>query len=151
DGADDAEIAEGEPRLGLHHASERGIAGRGVLLDMPRYYADRGEEMARTQAFTPDVLEAAAAHQGVTFRTGDILLLHTGWAEDYRSRAPGERRRGSAGLHQSQDMLEWLWNRQFSLVAADNPGLEAFPLGPDSGFFFAGEGAPERGPSHNGM
>ncbi|GAA3216399.1 cyclase family protein [Microbacterium terregens] len=151
DGVADDEIAEGTPRLGLHHASERGIAGRGVLLDMTKYYADRGLEMPRTEAFTPQILEAAAAHQELAFRSGDILLLHTGWAENYLSRTPEERQRGSAGLHQSRAMLEWLWDSQFSLVAADNPGLEAFPVDPDSGFFSPGEQLPERGPSHNGM
>lgn len=153
DGADDSEIGEGLPRLGIHYVAERGIAGRGVLLDMPRYYADHGVEMGRTRAFRPDDLERAAAHQGVRFQEGDILLLHTGWAEQYLAMAPEQRARqhGSPGLHQSQDMVEWLWSRRFSLVAADNPGLEAFPVDPDSGFVIADEPPPERGPSHNGM
>ncbi|MDP3951856.1 cyclase family protein [Microbacterium sp.] len=153
DGAEDGEIAEGLPRLGIHHVAEHGIAGRGVLLDMPKFFSDRGEEMSRTRAFTPADLEEAADHQGVGFESGDILLLHTGWAERYLSMTAEERRsrRGSAGLHQSQDMLEWLWSQQFSLVAADNPGLEAFPIDRDSGFVIEGAAPPERGPDHNGM
>lgn len=153
DGVSDSEIGEGLPRLGIHHVAERGIAGRGVLLDMPKYYADRGIQMERTQAFRPDDMEAAAAHQGVSFEAGDILLLHTGWAETYLAMTPEERatRRGSAGLHQSQDMLEWLWSRRFSLVAADNPGLEAFPIDRSSGFVLDDDPPPERGPNHNGM
>lgn len=153
DGVPDDEIGEGLPRLGIQHVSERGIAGRGVLLDMPKFFRDRGEEMSRTQAFTPTDLESAARAQGVDFEPGDILLLHTGWAESYLALSPEERasRRGSAGLHQSQEMLEWLWDRQFSLVAADNPGLEAFPIDRSSGFVIEGAEPPERGPDHNGM
>lgn len=153
DGVEESEIGEGLPRLGIHHVAERGIVGRGVLLDMPKFYADRGLTMERTTAFTPDDLEATATHQGVVFEKGDILLLHTGWAEKYLAMDAEERKskRGSAGLHQSQDMLAWLWDRQFSLVAADNPGLEAFPIDRNSGFVIDDEPAPERGPSHNGM
>lgn len=153
DGAADAEIGEGSPRLGIHHASERGIVGRGVLLDLPRWFADTGREMPRTAAFTPQDLEDTAAHQGVAFEPGDILLLHTGWAEAYLSLSIDERKaqHGSAGLHQSQQMLAWLWEQQFALVAADNPGLEAFPIDRGSGFFIEGAAPPERGPDHNGM
>lgn len=153
DGAADDEIGEGSGRLGIHHVAERGIAGRGVLLDMPKYFSDRGEEMPRTEAFTPPILEAAAEYQGVAFESGDILLLHTGWAKSYLSMTVDERRsrRGSAGLQQSEAMLEWLWGREFSLIAADNPGLEAFPMNRDSGFFIEGAAPPERGPDHNGM
>lgn len=153
DGVADAEIAEELPRLGIQHAAERGIAGRGVLLDMPRFFDAQGIEMPPTAAFTPEILDDAAAAQGVTFAQGDILLLHTGWAENYLSLSPPERasRRGSPGLHQSTEMLAWLWDHRFSLVAADNPGLEAFPIDPDSGFVIDGEPPPERGPSHNGM
>jgi kynurenine formamidase len=153
DGAADDEITEGRPRLGIHHVADHGIAGRGVLLDMPKYFRDRGEEMPRTAAFTPEVLDAAAEHQGVAFEPGDILLLHTGWAVAYLGMTPEERklRRGSAGLHQSEQMLEWLWDRQFSLIAADNPGLEAFPIDRTSGFVIEGAAPPERGPDHNGM
>lgn len=153
DGASDDEIAEGLPRLGIHHVAEHGIVGRGVLLDMPKYFSDLGAEMSHTRPFTPADLEAAAAHQGVRFESGDILLLHTGWAEQYLSMTVDERksRRGSAGLHQSPEMLEWLWSRQFSLAAADNPGLEAFPIDRSSGFVIDGAAPPERGPDHNGM
>jgi len=153
DGAADDEIAEGRTRLGIHHVAEHGIAGRGVLLDMPKFFRDRGEEMPRTAAFTPELLEAAAEHQRVAFEPGDILLLHTGWAVAYLGMTQEERalRRGSAGLHQSDQMLEWLWNRRFSLIAADNPGLEAFPIDRSSGFVIEDAPPPERGPDHNGM
>jgi kynurenine formamidase len=148
-GVADDDIAEGGPRLGLQHVAEHGIVGRGVLLDMPRAYAVQGRAMSRTEAFTPTDLEAAAEVHGVSFASGDILLVHTGWAREYL--ASSTRQRGSAGLHQSQAMLGWLWDHRISLVAADNPGLEAFPVDPGSGFVRPDEPPPDRGPSHNGM
>lgn len=152
-GASDADIAEGTPRLGMQHVAEHGIVGRGVLLDMPRYFTGEGIEMARTQPFRAADLDAAARRQGVEVRAGDILLLHTGWAERYLAMTTEERaaRRGSPGLHQSHEVLGWLWDHRVSLVAADNGGLEAFPIDPDSGFVDPHEPPPERGPSHNGM
>ncbi|MDQ7907515.1 cyclase family protein [Phytohabitans sp. ZYX-F-186] len=153
-GVADAEIVEGAPRLGIQHVAEHGIVGRGVLLDMPRLFAAQGREMAHNQAFTPADLDAAARLHGVRFTSGDILLVHTGWAQWYLGLSTEERasrRRGSPGLHQSHEMLGWLWDHRFSLVAADNSGLEAIPVAPDSGFHLPDEPPPERGPSHNGM
>ncbi|WP_432839778.1 cyclase family protein [Dactylosporangium sp. CA-092794] len=152
-GTADADVTEGAPRLGIQRVAEHGIVGRGVLLDMPRAFAVQGRPMERTQAFTPSDLDAAAEIHGVSFRPGDILLIHTGWAERYLALSPAERaaRRGSPGLHQSHAMLAWLWDHRFSLVAADNGGLESFPVDPHSGFVYPDEPPPERGPSHNGM
>jgi kynurenine formamidase len=89
----------------------------------------------------------------VRIDAGDILLLHTGWAERYLAMTPEQRasRRGSPGLHQSEEMLGWLWDHRISLVAADNGGLEAFPIDVNSGFVRPDESPPERGPSHNGL
>lgn len=153
DGASDDEIDVDLPRLGIQHAADRGIAGRGLLLDLVALYAERGEQISQTTAFTAADLDAAAARQGVTFEEGDILLLHTGWAEWYLSLDPTGRaaRKGSPGLRQSEEMLAWIWDHRFSLVAGDNPGLESFPVDRDSGFVIEGEPLPERGPSHNGM
>jgi len=152
-GVADAEVAVGSPRLGIQRVAEHGIAGRGVLLDLPRYFAAAGRDLSPTQAFRPADLDAAAHWQGVEVQAGDILLLHTGWAQRYLGLTPEARaaRRGSPGLHQSQQMLGWLWDHRVALVAADNGGLEAFPIDPESGFVDPGEPPPERGPSHNGM
>jgi kynurenine formamidase len=49
-------------------------------------------------------------------------------------------------------MLEWLWDRRVSMVAADNQGVEAVPPSPDSPFNDPpGTLAPTRGVPHSGL
>lgn len=151
----DEQIEVGTPELGIHHLAERGIAGRGVLLDIPRHFAavGRAYDVTTTVRLTPDDLDEIAARQGVQIRSGDILLLHFGWAARYLAE-PAEGRagmRGKPGLTQSEAMLAWLWDHRIALVAADNPGVEAIPVDRDSGWYDPDEPPPPRGPSHNGL
>ena len=155
--ADDA-VAVGSPDLGIGLVAENGVFGRGVLIDLPRYYASIGTtfDNSTNHMVTPEDLVAAARHQDVAFHSGDVLLVNTGWAADYLAltddgRAHRRANWGSPGLMQSDAMLEFLWDSQFSMVISDNAGLEAFPVNPDSGFIDPDEPLPCRGPSHNGM
>ena len=153
--ADDA-IDVGTPDLGVQLLAEKAIAGRGILLDAVAYFASTGEplrfeEMTR---LTPAHLDAIAAHCGVTVRPGDIVLLRTGFAEEWVRRTPEQRaarRGGATGLDQSEELLAWLWDHQIALMASDNGGLESFPVNPASGWIDPDEPPPPRGPSHNGM
>jgi len=153
--ADDA-IDVGTPDLGVQLLAEKAIAGRGVLLDAVAYFASIGEplrfeEMTR---LTPEHLDRIAAHCGVTVRPGDIVLLRTGFAEEWVRRTPrqrAERRGGATGLDQSEAILAWLWDHRIALMASDNGGLESFPVNPASGWIDPDEPPPPRGPSHNGM
>jgi kynurenine formamidase len=154
-GVHDEDIDVDKPALGIQLLAEKGIVGRGVLLDAVRYFDSIGEPLAqgRARGITPSELDSMARHVGVEIRSGDILLLHTGWAEHWLGATPEQRaaRTGSPGLHQSEEMLAWLWDHQISLAAADNGGLEAFPVDPGSGWVDPDEPPPARGPSHNGM
>lgn len=125
---------------GIEHWARRGIAGRGVLLDLPRHFERAGRTLDAGDRidFTPADLDAACADQGVTFEVGDILLLRTGWMQWYLEQSPQVRqelgedsigRLKSPGLSGGEDMAEWLWNKHVSAVAADNPGVEAWPHG----------------------
>jgi kynurenine formamidase len=155
--ADDA-IVEGRPELGIQLVAEKGIVTRGVLVDMPAYFAENGTSYDPSARFAirPGDLEGALDRQGVALRAGDVLLLNTGWAEAYlavdaEERNSRHRRSGTPGLHQSHEMLEYLWDSGIAMVASDNPGVEMFPVDPDSGFLRDAEPTPERGPQHNGM
>ena len=57
--------------------AEKGVVGRGVLIDIARHrgkdYLDKGETFDHTD------LEAAAAAQGVTIEPHDVLCVRTGW------------------------------------------------------------------------
>ncbi|MEH0108858.1 cyclase family protein [Tersicoccus sp. MR15.9] len=157
-GVPDERITADGPDLGIQLVAEHGVVTRGVLLDLPRYFADRGERLDVTtnQPITVADLRGAAARQQVDLRRGDVLLMHTGWAEDYLGLTPEQqdhRRRhwGSPGIEQSTAMLEFLWDTGIAMLASDNAGVEAFPVDPDSGFVDPAEPPAERGPSHNGM
>lgn len=154
-GTADEDIAVGTTELGIQHLAQRGIAGRGVLLDIARHFAARGRDydVTRTIRVTVDDLEEVLAQQETSVQPGDILMLHFGWAERYLDASPEERAsmKGKPGLAQSESMLEWLWDHRISLVAADNSGVEAIPVDRESGWYDPDEPPPSRGPSHNGM
>lgn len=64
-----------------------------------------------------------------TFKKADILVIRFGFADRYQH-APKEKREAlaehmtSAGLAQSEDVLKWIWEQQFSAMASDAPALE---------------------------
>ncbi|WP_285680265.1 cyclase family protein [Actinoplanes sp. NBRC 103695] len=101
------------------------------------------------------LLDEIAAHQGVTFDGGDLLLLHTGWAANYVAKTPEERvefntRNRSPGLAQRTSTLRWLWDHEIALVASDTPAVEADPVG-ESDFRGPADRPPDRGVDHSGM
>lgn len=142
--------------LGIHSYADRGIVGRGVLLDVPRYFAAEGLPYSSdsTIALDAPVLDRIAAAQGVCFRGGDLLLLRTGWAERYLAKSPEQRAatpwRLSPGLAQRKNVLRWLWDNEIALVAADNLAVEADPV-IESDFRSSEDRPPERGVDHAGM
>jgi kynurenine formamidase len=95
-----------------------GIVGRGVLLDIPaldgRHWLEPGEPVTRK------LVEQACDRQTVTVEVGDIVLLHTGFAE--RRRALGLRKRilsaGYPGWHAST--LPWLHEQQIAMIGSDS-------------------------------
>jgi len=154
-GISDERVDIGVPDLGMQLMAEKGIVGRGVLLDAVRYFAQTGEPLSpwTNRRITVDDLEGMAARARTAIEPGDILLLYTGWSEAWLSATADVRavRKGSPGIGQSHEMLGWLWDHHISVFASDNGGLEAFPVDPNSGFVIPDEPPPPRGPSHNGM
>lgn len=121
-------------RLGVESWARRGIAGRGVLIDIDRHLRSRGETLDwRTRRpITVTELDDARAATGVEWRAGDMLVLRTGWTAGYEAAGPEERAavrtvHDSPGLDASDDMAAYLWDHGISAVAADNIGVEAMP------------------------
>lgn len=67
--------------------ANHGICGRGVFLDVVRYYTANGEALPydpwTSHPITVAELEDIAKKQGVAFRQGDILLLRVGFIQKY--------------------------------------------------------------------
>jgi kynurenine formamidase len=106
---------------------QRGLVGRGVLLDLPRFrgvkWLEPGEAVARAE------LEACEQQQGVRLGPGDIFVYRTGHhrrrlelgAWDNGLPPTGQ---GKAGLH--VDTVTWMYERQIAAFLPDGDG-EAIP------------------------
>jgi sugar/nucleoside kinase (ribokinase family)/kynurenine formamidase len=115
--------------------AQRGLAGRGVLLDLDAVLggAGVGFDPAATVAITVEHLEAARERAGITWRPGDVMLLHTGFLEWYLNQESAVRTAvaiepfPSVGLAHGEEMVRYLWDSHVSAIAADNPAVEAWP------------------------
>ncbi|WP_210210335.1 cyclase family protein [Altericroceibacterium spongiae] len=99
--------------------AERGIAGRGVLIDMARH---RGKKvLGRGETFThKDVLEAAEA-QGVEIRKRDILLIRTGWIGSFYYTPAEEFYKDflEPGLTYSPELVQWFADMEIPNLCTD--------------------------------
>jgi kynurenine formamidase len=115
-----------------------------VLIDLQHHMerTDRQYDPLDAHAFSVTDLDDAAAAQGTTIETGDILLIHFGWAQRYVEAPAAERAAmtmwGSVtapGLEQSLEMVEHLWNLHVATVATDTLGVEVMDQRGDYEFF----------------
>ena len=124
-----AEITGGH-RNTINHWAERGIVGRGVVLDMTT--AISPYDPGSTIAFSVADLERARDQAGITLETGDILIIHTGFAAWYRD-LPVEQKQvlpkllQMPGLEHSEEMCSYLWNVHAAAVVSDNLAVEVWP------------------------
>ena len=125
---------EGPNGLGVHHWADHGVAGRGVLVDLPRWFdhVGRSHSALDPTAVTVEELEGALAHQGVELETGDILCVRFGWTTAYRTLDQRQRdvyatNPTFAGLHAGEDMARFLWNSHPAALLCDNPAVEVVP------------------------
>jgi hypothetical protein len=108
-GVRDEQIVAGDGgKLGIDVFARRGIVGRGVLLDVGSYLRAQGRPLDQTSStlITLGDVEACRKSQGTDVRTGDILLVRTGWLSWYLTETtPGaarSARRGSAAARQPE-------------------------------------------------
>ncbi|MDR6987553.1 kynurenine formamidase [Paenarthrobacter nitroguajacolicus] len=140
-GTPDALVSEGTPELGIQGWAEEPIVGRGVLVDLDGYRSARKEPIdhAAGEPLPLDLIQSALLEQSVTLRTGDILMLHTGWCEWFLALSQHDKQemresRRATGIVQSREFVAWAWDNQLALVAADNFAFECLPAVPDSPF-----------------
>jgi kynurenine formamidase len=102
----------------------KGIAGRGVLLDIARLHGV--EWMQQGVVITPDDLDRAAGAQGVEVRPGDILLFRTGWRKKFLiEKDPVAFMAGEPGLGMA--CVDWLHDHDVAAVCSDNWAIEVLP------------------------
>ncbi len=98
------------------------IVTRGLLLDMPSF--KKVEYLAKDYVITADDLEACARMQGACFETGDALLIRTGQLTLFEKDPEGFASEQS-GLGIAAG--EWIGQRSFCAVGADNLAVEKLP------------------------
>lgn len=102
----------------------KGIAGRGVLLDIARLRDV--EWLPHGEVITPDDLDNAAQRQGVDVQSGDIVLVRTGWRRKFLSDQDATSfMAGEPGLGMA--CCEWLHQKEVAAVCSDNWAIEVLP------------------------
>jgi kynurenine formamidase len=114
----------GSKALSIDQIAARGVAGRGLLLDIARI---RGKDRLEAgEAITAADLDAALVAQGCDTLPGDILIVRTGWIRCFTQDGNAAAYwNGEPGL--SLDCAEWLHKREIAALASDNWGIEVMP------------------------
>jgi kynurenine formamidase len=108
------------------------LVGRGVLVDMAEHFGV--ETLAGGQAFGSDDIRAAAAAQGIEFRDGDVILLHTGWTDAMLESDPDTWVATEPGI--TNEAAEFLATLNPLAVGADTWGVEAVPAAEGDRVFY---------------
>jgi kynurenine formamidase len=109
--------------LGIEHLAEHGVQGRGVLVDLEHHLG------RRRQAVGYDTLMRVLQADGVEVETGDMVCLHTGFADTLLSM---NRQPDLTRLHETGSgldgwdgkLLNWITDSKLACLIADNPAVE---------------------------
>lgn len=122
-----------EDQVTISAWAERGLAGRGLLLDVEGFREADGRPLAFEEAdpITVADLIACAEQQGVTIEKGDFLVIHTGWLDWARRTSPEGLPDDlkTPGLMPSRETLAHLWDLHVAAVGSDVPAVEVWPPG----------------------
>jgi kynurenine formamidase len=102
------------------------FAARAVLLDLPRHF-DTPHLEAGYRISAAD-LTACAAAQDVEVRSGDVLLVRTGYLDEYRATVAAGREPVFAQPGLSLDAVEFVRSHDIAAVGADNSAIECIPF-----------------------
>lgn len=119
-------IVPGTPTIGINNWAERGIAGRGLLVDVAMYRDSIGQPLDHDNCewIDTDLLEATLSAQRTRVLPGDMIVLRVGYPERLASQSDREAAHRSAGLAVARRTVAWLWDHQVPLIASDNLGVE---------------------------
>lgn len=111
-------------KAGILKAAERGVVGRGVLLDIARFKGV--EHLKANEPITLEDFKACAKHQGVMIRAGDIVIFRTGWLPAV-SKNPELKKQPpyqEPGIQYSLEFLKWFKDMEITMICADTVGME---------------------------
>lgn len=115
--------------LGIEGMARTGVQGRGVMVDLRAHLGD-----ARTLVGYDTLMRVLDADH-VAVEPGDIVCLHTGFAEVvlgmHKHPDPATLASRCAVLDGRDDkLLQWITDSQLAAIAADNYAVEAHPARP---------------------
>ena len=122
----------GMDKASVEPIAQRGVVGRGVLLDMARF---RGKEnLDKGETFTHEDLEACAKSQGVVIEKHDVLLVRTNFLklffDDQEKFYEGFN---EPGLTYSPELVRWFHSQEIPNLVTDTIANET-TYEPDTGF-----------------
>lgn len=119
-GYDARSTVEAMDRASVLPIAEKGVVGRGVLIDMARH---RGKEwLDKGETFDHTDLEAAARAQGVTIEPHDVLVIRTGWMKywyELNDPATFYTDFTEPGLTYSRELVEWFQRKEIPNLVTD--------------------------------
>lgn len=115
--------------LGIQNLAEHGAQGRGVMIDLHAHFG------RRRHAVGYDDLMRVMESDKVEVERGDIVCLHTGFAELLlelkKNPAPELLHNTCTGLDgKDERLLQWVSDSGLAVLAADNYAVELFSMTP---------------------
>jgi len=115
--------------LGIQNLAEHGAQGRGVMIDLHAHYGRKRE------AIGYDALMKVLEKDKVVVERGDIVCLHTGFAELIlelkRNPTPELLHNTCTGLDgRDEKLLQWVTDSGLAVLAGDNYAVELFSTTP---------------------
>lgn len=118
--------------LGIENMAERCVQGRGVMIDLHHHFG------AGRRVVGYDDLMCVLDADGIVVESGDMVCLHTGFADALlaMARQPDAavlEHTGAALDGRDARLLQWITDSGLSVLVADNYAVEAYPAGPCEG------------------
>jgi len=122
----------GMDKASVEPIAQRGVVGRGVLLDMARF---RGKDMLdKAETFTHEDLMACAESQGITIEKHDILVIRTNFLQQFFELGEAFYEGFcEAGLVYSPELVKWFQDMEIPNLVTDTIANEV-TYDPNNGF-----------------
>lgn len=113
-------------KLGVENLAQKGMQGRGVLLDLARHYGP-----GRTLIGHAEIMHVLKT-DGIEIEPGDMLVLRTGFAEalvEMNGQPDPHRLEQTGAVLDGADpaLLDWITASGIAAICADNYAVEAYP------------------------
>lgn len=123
-------------RCSVEKIANRGVVGRGLLLDVARYKGVK--HLQANEGITLDDLLKTAEKQKSPIEKHDILLIHTGWLKRFYDEGSEaffpNKSMTEPGLSYSPELIKWFHEMEIPSFGTDTVGSEQ-TMHPESGTF----------------